>query len=363
MTTVRNKRRLTATGQGMTGYAHRSYAESLSEWGEARVLPRSSGPILVKGVPESSYRDAAGCYPLFCCLDWRGLAEDLRELEGELVSLTLVADPFGNHDEALLTKLFPDRMHPFKRHYVVDLGRRPETFVSAHHRRNARKAFATVAVDCCESPPAWIDDWTRLYENLIGRHGIQGIARFSSMSFAGQLRTPGLVMYRASIGSRTVGMLLWYVVGDIGYYHLGAYSPEGYAAKASFALFTFALQEFRRRGLRALGLGAGPGVADDSTGGLSRFKRGWATGEQTAYLCGRVLHAERYRELVGRTSPPTEDYFPAYRRGESGSRAHLCSPLTPDPGRADLGPVDLAPVDAAPVDRGPAAPGPGRRDR
>ena len=42
--------------------------------------------------------------------------------------------------------------------------------------------------------------------------------------------------------------------------------------------------------------------------GLTRFKRGWATGERIAHLCGRVLDRAAYSRLAG-----PSDWFPAYR--------------------------------------------------
>jgi hypothetical protein len=52
--------------------------------------------------------------------------------------------------------------------------------------------------------------------------------------------------------------------------------------------------------------------------GLSRFKRGWATGTRTAYLCGRVLDRREYERMVRAAGAGTTAYFPAYRTGEFG---------------------------------------------
>lgn len=49
----------------MTGYIHPGYAESLTEFGTPRELPRSKGWILKCQIPGFSDYDAMGCYPLF----------------------------------------------------------------------------------------------------------------------------------------------------------------------------------------------------------------------------------------------------------------------------------------------------------
>jgi lipid II:glycine glycyltransferase (peptidoglycan interpeptide bridge formation enzyme) len=112
-------------------------------------------------------------------------------------------------------------------------------------------------------------------------------------------------------------MTLWYVQGDVAYYHLGAYSDRGYALRASFALFWQALELLQAERVRWLDLGAGPGLAADASNGLSRFKRGWATGTQTAYLCGRVFNRARYEQLLRARGRGAADYFPAYRARDS----------------------------------------------
>jgi hypothetical protein len=111
-------------------------------------------------------------------------------------------------------------------------------------------------------------------------------------------------------------MLLWYIQGNVGYYHLGAYSEFGYELRASFALFSFAIDYFAADRLRWLNLGAGAGVQGDATDGLSRFKRGWSTETRTVYLCGRIFNRSRYQEIVKAKRIGITGYFPAYRRGE-----------------------------------------------
>lgn len=281
---------------------HHEYAESLAEFGTPRQLIHSKGWILEREIPGTPYKDAMGVYPLFCCRDWGRLGEDIERLDG-LVSLVLVADPLGDYDDL---DCF-DFARPFKEHFVIDL---KNVQICKHHRRNIQKARKSVCVELCLDPLERLNDWARLYGKLIEKHDIQGIAKFSRVSFRKQLQVPGLIMFRAMFEDEAVGMSLWYAQGDVGYYHLGASSEKGYELRASFALFQTAI-EFFEGDLRWLNLGAGAGARAAEMDGLARFKRGWTAETRPAYLCGKVLNHEIYRELTGDANG---DFFPAYRK-------------------------------------------------
>jgi lipid II:glycine glycyltransferase (peptidoglycan interpeptide bridge formation enzyme) len=205
---------------------------------------------------------------------------------------------------------------PFKKHFVTELPQSPEQFLSSHHRRNARKALQHLNVEISENPSAHLDEWLSLYQNLIQRHAITDIRSFSRCSFEQQLKVPGIVLFRALRGQKTIGILLWYAQGDVAYYHLGAYDPAGYELNASFALFWTALEYFKSKNFQWLNLGAGTGLDDASEDGLTRFKRGWSNGTRTAYFCGRILDREAYAQLAQSTGNSSTNYFPAYRKGE-----------------------------------------------
>jgi hypothetical protein len=301
----------------VSGYSHDAYAKSLAEFGAPRHLRRSGGWLLEREIPDTSYRDAMGCYPLFACADWSALDRDLDELNGKLVSVALVADPFGDHDPELLQKCFPDRLVPFKEHFVTDLSQSPESLVDAQHRRKARRALERVNVEHCDDPLRFVDEWNNLYANLIERHRIHGLSAFSANSFKAQLAVPGISMFRATLDGETVGMTLWCTDRDIAYYHLGAYNALGYEMEASFALFWRVLDYFANQGLKWLDLGAGAGLANQSDG-LTRFKRGWATGTRPAYFCGRIFDRLKYDEAMRVRNVAATEYFPAYRKGEFG---------------------------------------------
>jgi len=301
----------------MNGYSHPGYAASLAEFGNPRQLPRSDGWILERTIASTPYRDATGCYPLFACRDWSKLDPDLEELSSDLVSIAIVADPFGDHAPAQLRKCFPTLVTPYKEHLVTDLSQSPESFVTPQHRRKARKALERVDVERVEDATLFGDEWIELYANLIQRHGIRGLTAFSANSLKAQLNVPGISIFRAIRSNEIVGMTLWYTDRAVAYYHLGAYSDPGYELEASFALFWRALDYFRNQRLEWLDLGAGAGVSEkNSSDGLTRFKRGWATGTRTAYFCGRIFDQSKYDEVMRIRDSKATDYFPAYRKGE-----------------------------------------------
>jgi hypothetical protein len=312
----------------MTGYLSRAYTESLGEFGAPLALARS-GSWLLRRTIAPGITDAMGPYPLFCCRDWGALAADLDGLVhspaavAPPISVVVVTDPFGDDRPDRLAAAFPDRVIAFKEHFVADLSRPLSSFVSAHHRRYALRD--TVAVEVCAEPLAWLDDWCALYENLCARHGIRGIPALSRAAFARQLAVPGLTAYRASSGGAgagaTLGMVLWYRQGDVAYYHLAAYSDQGYRLRASFPLFWLAFEQLAAAGVGWASLGAGASLTaarapSQGTDGLIRFKRGWSTGTRTNYLCGRILRAEAYTALARERGFEGSPYFPAYRQGE-----------------------------------------------
>jgi hypothetical protein len=285
-------------------YSDAGYAESLSEFGVPRGLPRSGGWLLERPVPDGSASDLVGPYPLFSCADWGGLAADLDELEGAAVSAVVVADPLTAPGREQLQEAFPDLVVPFKRHQLRSLDEPLE--LPTHHRRQLRRAVDAVGVEACERPIDHLDDWVRLYASLAERHGLTGMRAFSRTAFRRQLQLPGMVAMRAERDGETVGVALWLEDAPNAYYHLAAYSPAGYEVSASYALFAAAFDHLRELGVRLVELGG----ADSD--GLLRFKRGWATGERVAHLCGRVLDRAAYDRLAR-----SSDWFPAYRDAAS----------------------------------------------
>ena len=302
----------------MTGYLHSDYVDALSEFGTPRELSYCGGWILQRPIPDFRYKDAMGPYPLFCCHDWSHLHADVDKIKNDLVSLSLVTDPFGNYDRKYLQQCFKDVVIPFKTHFIIDLAQSPDDFVCNHHQRNIIKANDEVVVEKCAEPIEFLDEWVKFYNNLVERHSITGIQAFSRESFAKQLAVPGIEVFRAVADGSTVSMLLWYLQEDRAYYHLGASNTLGYELSASFALFWEAIEYFKSEGLKWLDLGAGAGIESDSNDGLTRFKRGWSTGSRKAYFCGRIFDHDKYSKIVKAKEISSTDYFPAYRKGEFG---------------------------------------------
>jgi hypothetical protein len=299
--------------QPETGYLHPQYADALSCYGRPQFLPLSRSAIVIRSIPGSRHVDATGCYPLFACARWDRLPADLDEIGATLVCLFVVADPFGEYDDALLRRCFKDVLLPYKQHHVIDMRKR--NVFSKQHARNVRKAMSRIEVEVCENTGQVAEDWVALYSHLIRKHQIRGFAAFPRESLISQLRVPGLVIFRARHQGASVGMVLWYVHQDVAFYHLGAYSKSGYDVCASFGLFASSIEYFANR-VRWLNLGGGAGVYPNPEDGLSRFKQGWTNETRTAYFCGRIFDAETYHSLALRNGQCGTDYFPIYRKGE-----------------------------------------------
>jgi hypothetical protein len=237
----------------------------------------------------------------------------LENLEN-LTSLSLVADPFGAYDIAYLRTCF-DIVLSFKEHFVVDLDQPVDGIISKSHSATVRKALRKVNVELCYDPSQFLDEWVNLFSFLIKKYKIRGIRAFSPGAFARQLSVPGIVMFRAVSDNVTVGLDLWYVQGQVAYGHLAAYSPLGYKVSASYAVKWYLIHYFVGK-VRWIDLGGGAGVRTGREDGLTRFKRGWATGTRPVYFCGRIFDRKKYSELVRVKGVSTSDYFPAYRKGE-----------------------------------------------
>lgn len=188
------------------GYAQPAYAQALPMLGQPLLLPASGGVLLCRSIPETDASDAIGPYPLFSCANWENLADEMIALDPQLVSITLVTDPFGRFDLGTLRKAFPDVLRPFKHHLIVDLERPHPPHPS--HRRNIRRALQALRIEMVEQPSRYLQDWCALYQVLIQRHNITGVATFSEASFAAQLALPGMVATLAWEGEELVGMVL-----------------------------------------------------------------------------------------------------------------------------------------------------------
>lgn len=293
-------------------YSHPLYAQSLQEFGEPRELPRCGGWILERAIPGTPYKDAMGPYPLFACHDWTKLHEDLDEVGQDIVSLTIVTDPFSGVTQSCLEKCF-DIIKPFKTHYLVDFSYPLESFVNKENQRKASKSLRQMEVEVCLEPIQYLDEWLKLYDNLIKRHNITGIQAFSQKSFELQLGLPGMIMVVGKKEGVVLGAHLAMVHDYTAYGHLAAFSPEGYKIKASYGIFWVALKYLGDHGIHLYDKGGGAGIIEDEKDGLSRFKKGWSNDQRLVYFCGRVFDRQKYDSLCRQAQVVNVDYFPAYR--------------------------------------------------
>jgi hypothetical protein len=295
----------------LTGYRHPMYVTSLAEFGEPRELPCSGGWLLERAVPHYPDRDAMGSYPIFAASNWSGLSKDLREIGSGLVSVALVADPFGEYHSHDLSSCF-DRVVAFKEHYVVDFSK--PLLISKHHKYYSRRAAADVTIDFGPPVEGFAAQWSELYESLVRRHQLKGIKAFSRTSFEVQMKVPGMVVFRAMKNGELLGAHLWYQEENVAYSHLAASTELGYEVNCSYAIYSSVIEYFRSK-VQWIDLGAGAGTSARSDG-LSRFKVGWSNSTRQAYFCGRILDPKRYDALTRAFCPGNTNYFPAYRSGE-----------------------------------------------
>lgn len=309
---------MTLTGEPtrtVTGYLHPRYARSHQEFGAPRELPRCGGWIVERSIPGFRDVDAMGCYPLFACRDWSQVHHDLEDLGTDLVSLTVVTDPFGDYGEPYLRRCFPDLAVPFKEHFVIDLEKPRTEVVSRRHRKEARRALRQVTVNAQTDPPAFLDGWMDLHHNLVIKHQVKGIAAFSRSAFAEQLATPGIVVLAAKYGDELVAATLYLVHDSVAYGHVLACNALGYQRGALYALIWSAIEHFTGS-VRWIDLMGVPGAQDAGSEGIRQFKRGWTEETRRTWLCGRILNRDRYGEIVRATGTSQMRYFPAYRDGE-----------------------------------------------
>lgn len=251
--------------------------------------------MLRRQIPGTGLYDYMGLYPFLCCENWDYLEDDLRRISHQGVAVSLVTDPFCDIHMEKLRSLFPDRLEAFKRHYVSELRISPDIAYTSHHRRKIRRAASIVGVEAIAEPRSHLETWNTLYQNLIRRHSIKGLLSFSAEHFTTLFNVPGIRIHSAMLGGSVVGMSLWFVQNRIAYWHLAAYSEEGYNASASYALVSSA-RELLKLEADWLCLGGTATKAGKHTG-LDYFKRGFSTETRTTYLCGRIFNPTQYREL------------------------------------------------------------------
>ena len=303
-----------------TGYLNPDYVKALSEFGQPIELTSSRGWALRRAIDGGPECDAIGGYPFLACQDWTGLAADLEQLRGDLVSFACTPDPFGNYALSDLESLFPDCMHHFKDHFIADLSLPPERIISRHHRKYAERAFKKVEVEFSTVPYGYLEEWLTIFGTAVRQFGVTGIRAYSRAAFSRHLALPGAIMSLARHRGKLVAAHVQMLHGETAYAHLASQTEDAYHLGAAYALYHAEIHYYAGK-VRWIDWGGGVGVSVHDRG-LSAFKRGWSTGTRPAYFCGRIFDRDRYRELArareialgaGTSLAP---YFPAYREGE-----------------------------------------------
>lgn len=290
-------------------YGRRSYAESLAG-DRDRVAPLWDGHVLLRSVPGGDGIDAASPYPMggFDAQTDPGAGVEAMRAVGA-VSLSVVADPFNPPDPAWMAR-HADVYRRLKTHYVLDRDAGPFA-PSKHHRyeiRRARRQVTVDRVDLAEVMPRW----EHLYGHLSDRHEIAAGSRLGARHFAALAADPQALVLAARVAGEIVAMSIWLSDGEVAHNHLGASSEAGYAAGAGYALYAAAIEALPD--CRVLDLGGAPGLTDDPSHGLARFKRGFANAELATWLSGFILDRAAYDAAVAASGvDPSTGYFPAYR--------------------------------------------------
>ncbi|MEQ8587823.1 MAG: GNAT family N-acetyltransferase [Thalassobaculaceae bacterium] len=290
-------------------YGRRAYVESLLGSGGS-TAPLWGGHVMLRAMPDGAGMDAASAYPMGGFASAADPAEGLERLRSlGAVSLSIVADPLNTPDPPALARV-ADVHRRLKTHYVLDRAVGPFT-PSKHHRAEIRRAQRQVTVDTVRLGDV-MDDWRALYGGLIERHGIGEGARLDDRHFAALAADPQALVLAARQGEGVVAMSIWLSDGHVAHNHLGASAEAGYRAGAGYALYAAAIEALSD--CRIIDLGGMPGLTDDPSHGLARFKRGFANAERATWFSGFVLDRARYDAAVRATGGQERgDFFPAYR--------------------------------------------------
>jgi hypothetical protein len=287
-------------------YARRDYAEALAFAGAPLDVPEWRSSVVVREIAGDGGRDATGPYPRAVLAADTDLEGGLARLAAAgLVSVVLATDPLAGARPERLAPTF-SLCRPFKTHQIIERARGYDP--AKHHRYEIRRAQARCQVERV-SLGERLGDWRALYDGLVARHGIGGMAAFSEGYFAALAKMPDFEAFAAVVDGEIAAMGIWFEHDGRACNHLGASNALGYANGASYALYAAAIERFAA--CEVIDLGAGAGLVDDPDDGLVRFKRGFVNAQATSWLCGAVLDDTRYRALsAGR---PREGFFPAYR--------------------------------------------------
>jgi hypothetical protein len=271
-------------------------------------VPAWDSHVIVRDVDENS-SDAIGPYPIACLAFGSDLRAGLEQLrQAGLVSVVLVIDGISGPSESELQQAF-SHVRPFKTHYLVDSGvglYRP----TEHHRYEIQRAANRGVEIRMVDLPDILDAWTDLYDQLIARHRITGVQRFSRTSFETLAHCDGLATVAAFLDDAVVAAHVWFQHEGFVWSHLGAANLVGYKNGASYALYDYSIRMFSQQ---IISLGGAAGLEDATDDGLALFKAGFSNRRHRTHLYGAVLDPKRYDVLCSERGVANGDYFPLYR--------------------------------------------------
>lgn len=286
-------------------YASHEYAKAFAQNLEFIYLEEAKIFVVKRPIPGTSFHDAVGCYPLSPISETGDLDKDFSTLKKHnIISLVLVADTFFSPAQERLRDFF-DHVVEFKEHYLCNLSENNE--YSSHHRYEVKRALKSLEVRKIDFKD-FIEEWIKLYQNLIDKHEIKGIQAFSREYFL-ELQNTNPLMFGAFIDETLVSSHLWFEYSGYGYSHLAASNEIGYKLSAAYPVIDASLKYFRESGVKMVDLGGDSGITD-TKGKLTFFKKGFSNMSKFCYLCGKIIDKSIYDQLSLNLDTK---YFPAYR--------------------------------------------------
>jgi hypothetical protein len=290
-------------------YADIDYVRSVA--GDAEVFRVSAWEthVLLRPVPGSDRRDAAGAPPLVPLGNARDLSAGLDELRcAGAVSVVLVADPVVIPPLDAIDSAFPIR-RPFKTHYVVDRTAGAAPFARRHRREIAKASeiYDVRRYDLAAHAAATAE----LYAAQLARHGAAIAPGQERTQIDALAALPGTCAIGAFRAGALEAAIVFVSDGRSAYSHIAGTSDDARESGAHHACYAAGIDAFAPE--IVVDLGGVPGLRDDPAHGLAMFKRGFANAERTAWLLGAVLDEAAYARLSrGRSDA---EFFPAYRAG------------------------------------------------
>ncbi len=293
----------------MKPYNTLQFARSYEFAGAIVSLPRSGLKVIQRRI-RGQYYDLLGVYPFVHEVDVALLELDLQELSSDVVSLVMVADPFCS-PQMLENTTHWEVSRPFKRQSMLNLQTDDAPPWSKNLRRDIRIGTASNDLSWAKPGADSARTFWNLYQRIVEKHQVDGIARLSEKSIEQQLSCQGASMLIATDSKQVSGAAIIFRVGDWANLHLMAVHPGAMKSCAGAALLAQTIEQLRAEGSRLFNLGGSAGLQDAANDGLWKFKKRWGDCTGETALLGKVLNPSAYQTLCsGRQRRP---FFPAYR--------------------------------------------------